>query len=138
MMDEDVLVEIKKIDGQNESVQYQEKKYLYKKSPTAYEVIIDYLPPGRYEYRSKVNGNFISGEFYVEEPLPEDPNPYADNDLLTAIALKSGGKVIHYPDDIEITMGGDKEKYPLFPSRSPFPLVLLVVLLSIEWWILRK
>lgn len=138
IIDEDIIVEIRSIDGQDVKVQYKEEKYLYKKSPTSYELVIDYLPSGRYEYRSKVRENLIKGEFYVEEPTVENPTPYADDKLLSAIALKSGGGIIHHPEDIEISVSGDKKKYPLFPSRSPLLLVLLIFLLSAEWWILRK
>jgi hypothetical protein len=138
VMNRDILVVIRGIGGQNATAQYEKERYLYKKSPTTYELIIDYLPPGRYEYRSKVGENLMKGEFYVEGPIAENITPYADSGLLNAIALKSGGKVIHHPDDIEISMSGDKKKYPLFPSRSPIFLVLLIFLLSTEWWILRK
>ncbi len=137
-MEVDIPVEIRSVEGENVIARYKEEKYLYKKSPTTYELVIDYLPPGRYEYGLKVGKNPMKGEFYVEEPEAEEPTPYVDRGLLTAIAVKSGGKVIQNPEGIEISMGGDREKYPLFPSRSPLPLVLLVFLLSIEWWVLRR
>ncbi len=138
IIQDDISIEVRSLNDQRSGKEYKEEKYLYKKTPTTYELVIDYLPPGRYEYTSRVGENYLKGEFYVEESIAENPTPYADFRLLTELALRSRGRIIYSPEDIRISMGGSKEKYPLFPSKSPLLIVLLIVLLSVEWWILRR
>ena len=127
-LDQDVIVEI--TDGERII-----RRHLYKRGERVYETVIDYLAPGRYEYSSNIGGK---GEFYVEAPSQEEPTHYADRELLDRLAFLTGGKMIESPDQIQITTTSKHLKYPWFPSRLPYLLLLLIILLSVEWWSLRK
>lgn len=108
-----------------------------------YEAFIDYLPPGEYSYSvgtERALSDSVAGTFRVTSNL-EMTNLTPDSVLLMGIAEASGGQYLHDISEfngIEKTFRTRWKLRDFSPADMVFVLVLLVLLLSVEWFLLRR
>jgi len=107
------------------------------------------LPPGDYSFRgtAELGGRRLadaSGSFIVEPYNVELESTAMDEQLLRQIAERSGGS-FHTPGEFGELIGGikldrrpHKARYRLDLLRTPWVLVALIALVSLEWTIRRR
>lgn len=121
-------------------------KTLYPLGDGRYEGKIGSFSPGKYTYfatgtiRSGEANHEprVKGEFFVEEPNLEEMDVGLNRGLLESIATASNGKYIEDLKDLTLNLKPTREKIKLHFTRNPFFLVLILSLLCLEWFFLRK
>lgn len=107
------------------------------------------LPPGRYRYRAeaRLNGaslGDVTGIFAVETMGLEFRRPAADLAFLQRLAAESGGRLFtgdnvrRLPEELEVQGASTSEVVLLDIWDSPWFFVILVGLLSAEWFLRRR
>lgn len=110
-----------------------------------YEGSVEFLPPGEYKYKvisnnfpkDSIKGNFsITGDFEMKNLTP-------DEGFLRILAEVSGGKYIENIKELSTITEGIKphtswSTISLHPANYWGMLVLIISLLSIEWFIIRR
>ncbi len=111
---------------------------LYSLGNGKYEGSIDFLPHGKYEYKASIsNKNYIEGKFLVTSQI-ELQEFASDRDFLRTLSNVSGGKYANDIKELDINLKPRKFKALFNPSQHWFFIFLIILLLSVEWIILRK
>ena len=126
--------------------------YTFNKTSNAYYLNAGSLPVDNYKYSARVQlGNKIltdNGEFTVSALNIEKTNTIADHNLLYNLALKRGGEMV-YPDQLddllEIIKTREDIKTISYTQKRfteilniPLLLILILALLSAEWFIRKR
>lgn len=118
------------------------KKILYPLGDGQYEGKIGFFPSGKYTYFATSTNHEheprVKGEFFVEEPNLEEMDVGLNRGLLESIATASNGKYIEDLDNFTLNLKSSTAKIKLYFTRMPFFLVLILSLLCLEWFFLRK
>ncbi len=103
-----------------------------------YEGIIDFLPPAEYKYQAVTQTEeSVQGVFLVTSSL--ESQDFAPNqELLQGISRASGGQYAEDFKNLDIKLKPRKFKLYFLPTHFSLFLILIIILLSIEWFILRK
>lgn len=118
-----------------------------------YRLQIPNLAKGKYNYSATARKgtrkiDTQNGEFLISESSIELANTIRNDDLLSNIAIRSGGKFIEYPsadslwkfDEITQSLTTRKqiqENY-IFPIRDMYWFILVLMLLGLEWTVRKR
>ncbi len=112
---------------------------LYPLGNGRYEGKIGSFSPGKYTYfATSTNHEQTKGEFFVEEHNLEEMDIGLNRGFLEGIAEASNGKYIEDLDNFTVNLKSTREKRKLYFTRMPFFLVLILSLLCVEWFFLRR
>ena len=111
---------------------------LYSLGDGKYEEAIDFLSPGKYKYKASTpKGGYAEGEFLVTSNI-ELQELASDRAFLRTLSQVSGGKYINDIKDLDIKLKPRTSRVPLNPGQYWLSILLIVLLLSAEWLILRR
>lgn len=143
--DPDIPITVTGSDGTN-------YPYEFSRTTNAYYLNAGNLPPDTYTYSSQVDagGSTLteSGEFTVRASRLEQLNTEADHDFLFNLARKYGGEMV-YPAQFEllenkIRQRDDIKTVVYYQKRFsevlniPYLMILILLLLSIEWFVRKR
>lgn len=107
---------------------------LHLTSPLTYQTTLPPLPKGTYLYTLSPH---LTGEFSITSDMELDKIS-TNTELLKRIANITKGKYITNISTLTIPISPLSSKSPLTPTTSPITLTLLLLLLSLQYLLLRK
>jgi hypothetical protein len=130
-----IVVEVTRTDG---AEQPPHQIPLYSLGNGKYKGAIGFLSPGKYQYEAVTGGGYSVKDSFLVVSQIELQNLRPNEGFLRRLSSISGGKYIEDIEELKTALIQTRSAMPFHPSRSFLCLFLIVFLLSMEWFWLRK